>query len=228
MNKSEEIKELVIGLIGFQAEMKPVIKDSNNPFFKSGYASLLAIWEQAKPILNKNGLAVVQAPEDSGGKFVIKTTILHKSGQWLSSEYPIVSVKNDPQSMGSAVSYAKRYALQACLGIVTDDDDDAETAMGRANAPLESPKPPVGHPGASNNVLKSHVIDNNAAAIPCEACSTALAVSKNGKKYYCPNFKNPSPIPGLDHAIFPIDKLEEYKQYIASRNGPMFSEADVK
>lgn len=125
MEKSESLSELAGALNKFQSEMGTVSFDSNNPFFKSKYASLSALVTAARPLLAKNGLSVSQLVSDTGS---VTTMLLHSSGQYLSSTLTLKAVKEDPQGQGSAITYARRYAYAAILGIVSDEDDDGNAA----------------------------------------------------------------------------------------------------
>lgn len=131
--QSESINELAGALAKAQGDMKAAAKSKENPFFKSSYADLPAIWEACRDALAKNGLAVVQAPQSDGTAITLETTLVHSSGQWMRSRYPVNPTKQDPQGYGSALSYAKRYCLAAMVGVVADDgsDDDGEAASGR-------------------------------------------------------------------------------------------------
>lgn len=129
MNKSENISELAKALNIFQGKLKAVKKDGVNPFFKTHYATLDAIWEAIREPLSTNGLAITQTlGQSSDGKALLDTTLLHTSGEWLSGSMLLNPVKEDPQGLGSAISYARRYSLCAMLGIVADEDDDANIA----------------------------------------------------------------------------------------------------
>jgi hypothetical protein len=111
--------------------MSNAVKDSKNPFFKSSYADLNSVREAVLPALNNNGISVLQFTITENGKSFVRTTLLHISGEYLCSDTEILSSKaNDAQAMGSAISYARRYGLQAllCVGAV---DDDAESTMNR-------------------------------------------------------------------------------------------------
>lgn len=111
-------------------------KDGTNPFFKSKYPTLNSVWEAAKDPLHENGLSLLQPIDIVGGQSVVKTIILHISGEKIESNCPIVCAKqNDPQALGSAITYARRYSLASIMGIMTEQDDDAEKAMDRNNAP---------------------------------------------------------------------------------------------
>lgn len=131
MNQSENIGKLAEALAKAQGEMRGAIRDSANPFFKSKYADLAAVWDACRDALAKNSIAVVQSPQFGGAVPVLRTTIAHASGEWIAGDHPIVVAKqNDPQALGSALTYARRYSLAAMVGIATVDDD-AESAMGR-------------------------------------------------------------------------------------------------
>lgn len=133
MNKSESIKNISAALVKAQGEMGSAIKDAKNPFFKSNYADLNAIREATIPVLNKHGITVLQPTTVVDGKSYIETTLLHESGEFLTSLTEVVVAKqNDPQAAGSGQSYARRYGLQAFL-CVGAEDDDGEKAMGRTN-----------------------------------------------------------------------------------------------
>ena len=129
MNSSPEIKDLAAAMAKFQAELKPAIKGNTNPYFKSRYADLQACWDCCREALVKNGLSVVQGSRESNGEIVtVDTRLMHASGQWIESSLTMKPAKADPQGVGSAVTYARRYALSAILGIVADEDDDGNAA----------------------------------------------------------------------------------------------------
>jgi len=129
---SEQINEIASALNKVQSEIKPAIKDSDNPYFKSKYADLSAVWESCRVSLCKNGLSVTQTvdwSEVAGNTVSVLTTMLmHSSGQWISGSQILNPVKNDPQGIGSAITYARRYGLSAIIGIVSDEDDDGNAA----------------------------------------------------------------------------------------------------
>lgn len=128
MNQSESINELATALCAAQAEMGGAVKDSANPFFKSKYADLTSVVKAIKEPFANHGLSYTQFPCAADGCVGVTTRLMHSSGQWLESSYMLPMVKNDPQAAGSAITYARRYALQAMAGIPTADDD-AESAM---------------------------------------------------------------------------------------------------
>lgn len=132
MNKSDNIDALAAALSKAQAKIESADKSAANPFFKSRYADLPSVWAACRKALTDNGLSVVQTTDTSENGLVLETTLLHSSGQWISSLYPINPVKNDPQGLGSAITYGRRYALMALVGVVADDasDDDGNAASG--------------------------------------------------------------------------------------------------
>lgn len=155
MNQSENINELATALSKAQGEMQAAIKDSINPFFKSKYADLGSVWDAARPVLSKNGLCIMQGTEMIGEKIVMVTTLAHSSGQWVKSFLPLNPSKNDSQGVGAAITYLRRYSLSALVGVVCDDDDDGETAVGRGQ-PKEDHKKhqKASTPPFTNNIPK--------------------------------------------------------------------------
>jgi len=129
--KSESIAALAKALSAAQADYNALIKDSNNPFFKSKYADLAACLDSVKDALKAHGLAVIQTTDiTEAGNVRLVTTLAHESGEWITGEYPVKPIKEDPQGYGAAMTYARRYCLQAILGLAAEDDD-GEEASGR-------------------------------------------------------------------------------------------------
>lgn len=136
MRTSDSIEHLAAALALAQGEIKPAIKDANNPAFNSKYADLGAVFDAVRPALAKHGLTVVQMPEHSDDALLHLTTrIAHKSGQWIEGTMSIPVSKVNAHGYGSAITYARRYALSAALGIVADDDDDGNKAAEAAPKP---------------------------------------------------------------------------------------------
>jgi len=115
-------------LLAAQLEFPAIKKSATNPFFKNKYANLDAILEVVLPILHKNALFLVQNPINDGDRIGVETTIFHSSGSFIGSKFTMTLAKNDPQGAGSAITYARRYALVAMLGLNVEDDDDGNTA----------------------------------------------------------------------------------------------------
>ncbi len=144
MNHTEQIKELASALVKFQGEVpvitfdsKVSVKTKTGGSYGFAYASLKAIKETCKPILLKNELAVSQLV----GAKKLTTILIHSSGQFISDamELPIKDGMN-PQEIGSVITYMKRYSFSAILGLVSDEDDDANIAEGNAVQKKQAPK----------------------------------------------------------------------------------------
>lgn len=127
--QSENISELMAALAKAQGKIQAASKDKVNPYFKSKYADLASIREACREPLSENGLAYVQPIQNTPEGPVLVTILGHSSGQWIRGEMPIIVAKNDPQSLGSAITYYRRYSLAAMIGIAPDDDDDGEKAQ---------------------------------------------------------------------------------------------------
>ena len=135
MNQSESIAKLSAALVKAQAEMSGAVKDSANPFFKSSYADLNSVIKAIKEPFAKYGLAYTQFPITNENGVGVTTRLIHESGEWLECGFFLPLTKHDPQAAGSAITYARRYALQAMAGIPAVDDD-AEGAMNRTQKPV--------------------------------------------------------------------------------------------
>lgn len=129
MTSSTDIKDLATALAKAQSKIIGAVKDSTNPFFKSTYSDLASVWEAIREPLTSNGLSVVQAPVETDKGSMLETIIMHNSGQWISGTIKVQPIKDDPQGRGSALSYARRYALASMLS-VPSIDDDGNAAMG--------------------------------------------------------------------------------------------------
>jgi hypothetical protein len=131
---------LAAALLAAQGEMPAVDKDGTNPHFKSRFTTLGNLISKVRPVLNKNGLALIQAPSIVEGIPCLHTTILHESGESMEFDAPLSAAKNDPQGQGSAITYMRRYALASALAIADQEDDDGnaaqpDTGQERASAP---------------------------------------------------------------------------------------------
>ena len=122
--QSESIANLAKALSIVQGKLTYAKKDSANPFFKSKYADLESVWDACRDLLSDNGLAVVQLPgEYFEGTMALTTIITHSSGEWISQQMSLPVTKPDAQGAGSALTYMRRYALAAAIGVVQADDD---------------------------------------------------------------------------------------------------------
>ena len=128
---SDEIGDLAAALAEAQAELSPAVKNAQNPHLKNRYADIAAVYEAIRETLPKHGLAVSQMVLPHDSKARVRTLLMHKSGQWIASECLMpIDGRGGPQGMGSAITYARRYSLSAIVGVVSEDDDDAEAAQG--------------------------------------------------------------------------------------------------
>jgi hypothetical protein len=136
MSHSPEINHLAKALAAAQSSLSPAAKDAVNPHFRNSYASLGSVWDAAREVLGANGLSVVQTyAATDGTRLDLVTTLMHESGQWISGTISMVPAKADPQGIGSAATYARRYSLASILGIVADEDDDGQKASMPSHAP---------------------------------------------------------------------------------------------
>lgn len=144
MDQSDTIGNLAAALVKVQRSLKPIKRNAENPFFKSSYVDLAALSETVLPLLTANGLAVIQG----GSGATLETVLVHESGEWVSSSLPL-HVGNKPQEMGSAITYARRYALAALVGAVSEGEDDDGNAA--SHPPARSPAPsPANRPSPAS------------------------------------------------------------------------------
>jgi hypothetical protein len=144
MITSELVDKIFPALVKAQSVIKNAPKNSENPFFKSRYADLATIIDVAKEPTANNGLAVLQSPSTEDGKVKITTRIIHESGQWVEDSISFTLQKTDPQSVGSAITYGRRYSLAAMLGIAQEDDDGnagSDPSKTQAQPKKETPPP---------------------------------------------------------------------------------------
>lgn len=125
------MKELATALAKAQGKIKAALKDSQNPHFKSRYADLTSIWEACRAPLSENGLSVIQRTDFDGNDVWLVTMLVHASGESVEGRYPLRPQQVTPQGYGSAMTYARRYALAAMVGVVSDEDDDGNVASAR-------------------------------------------------------------------------------------------------
>lgn len=173
---SPTLGALAKALAAAQASLKDAKKDATNPHFKNRYASLSSVRDALQLVLPKHGLSTVQttAPHGDAGVCVV-TWLLHESGEWIRGELFLPVAKKDPQAFGSALSYARRYALAAIVGISSDDDDDAEQAAPARQRPtiVSAPEPIVDELAAKYETARS--TDDIAAA---DAAAARLGTAK--------------------------------------------------
>lgn len=128
--RSETIGELATALALAQGELEAVSKDSQNPHFQHNYAGLSSVLKAARPALSKNGFCVVQIPVCDGQKVTITTILMHRSGEWIAGDLTMTAREASPQSIGSVITYGRRYGYLAVIGLAPEDDD-GEAGEGR-------------------------------------------------------------------------------------------------
>lgn len=161
MQKSESIAALAAALAKAQGEMENAGKNSVNPHFKSKYADLAEILNTVRPVLSKHGLAVTQFPAFEAGTAHVETILTHASGEWMSGTCSAPVQKSDPQGVGSALTYLRRYSLAAVCGLAQEDDDANASSKPRGQqqatqkpAPATAPRPaPVQKPAPTHPVM---------------------------------------------------------------------------
>lgn len=152
MKKSESICDLAKALAKVQASLVPAKRDSTNPYFNSTYADLSSVWESCRETLAKNGLCIIQGNSVGAEKtLIVETILIHESGQWVQSELCLPLSKADPQGVGSAMTYGRRYGLAAIVGIVADADDDGNAASAKNGDANVRPMAQNGRPVNGNH-----------------------------------------------------------------------------
>ena len=156
--------KLDMALAKAQAEIEAAAKDKVNPHFRSRYADLTAIWDACRFALGRHQLSLTQWPVHSeDGKLHLITRVAH-AGEWLLCEMSIPVSKQDPQGFGSAITYAKRFALSAALGVVADEDDDGNKASEPTKARPAAPSTVFKDPGPGKVVITGHYTESQPAA----------------------------------------------------------------
>lgn len=169
-NRSATIGKLAEALSKAQGAIRNAPKSSKNPFYHSNYADLASVWDACREQLSANGLCVIQLATTASApnRIALETILAHSSGEWIGSHLEMQPLKTDPQAFGSAITYARRYGLQAIVGIAAEDDDGNEASV------------KVQYPKATKETYEANVARNRAAAAwsaPKEEPGTALGKS---------------------------------------------------
>jgi hypothetical protein len=176
MQKSESIKSIGAALLAFQIKADKIGKDAINPFFKSKYASLSHILDAISIPLAEAGLSYSQFPSNENG---LTTILMHpESGEWMMAEYTMRPVKDDPQGRGSSITYQRRYAITAILGLNIDEDDDGNAAS--TPAPKSIAKDQMEKPWLNDNTteFEGAVKKLKAGTTTIEKIKSVMKVSK--------------------------------------------------
>lgn len=146
MTHSEQINEIAAALSKAQAVIAGAVKDKTNPHFKSDYADLASVWDACRIPLTNHGLSVAQTAATDDGRVNVTTILMHVSGQWIRDTLAMKPTKDDPQGVGSCITYARRYALAAMVGVAPEDDDgNAASAKPTTAAAKPVSAKPVGY-----------------------------------------------------------------------------------
>lgn len=191
MCRSESIGKLTEALSKAQSVLEGALTDSDNPFFKSKYADLASVWKACRKPLTDNGLAVMQTtyPIPENPELIgLETVLSHVSGEWITGNLVMKPVKNDPQAIGSCITYMRRYSLAAIVGVSPEDDDgNAASAPGKNESakpkdrPKEAPKPPTNPP-------EDMTAEKEAFALKCAELAMSAKEVADFKKWV---FKKP-------------------------------------
>jgi ERF superfamily len=139
MQQSESIAKLATALSIVQGKLSHAKKDSANPFFKSKYADLESVWDACRDLLAANGFSVMQFPgEYIDGTMSMTTILAHSSGEWIGQEMSLPVSKPDAQGSGSALTYMRRYALAAVVGVVQADDDANAAVQSKSSSAMKT------------------------------------------------------------------------------------------
>jgi len=133
--RSAEFGKIAAALAAAQGEMTAALKENANPAFKSRYADLASVLDACRPALSKAGIAITQPPSITGADVAVETWFLHSSGEFLACRVTAKAKGTDPQSIGSTITYLRRYGLMALAGVAPDDDDDGNAASRRREEP---------------------------------------------------------------------------------------------
>ena len=122
--ETQELDKLLAAFAKAQKSIKVAKKDSNNPFFKSAYADLVSVVKASRDALCENGLSIIQRIDKEDSRLMMFTRLGHASGQWMESVIPINPPNANIQTLGSYLTYLRRYAYAALVGVVASDEDD--------------------------------------------------------------------------------------------------------
>lgn len=147
MKTSEQTDKLDAVMAKVQAGIEKASKDATNPHFNRRYADLTSIWDACRDALKAHGVVVYQGADGTDGNTVTVTTRLAFAGQWVECGLTLKPTKPDPQGIGSAITYGRRYGLAAMLGVCTEDDDGNAASNPPRREPRRSapPAPDNGH-----------------------------------------------------------------------------------
>jgi hypothetical protein len=240
MLKSESTIALDTAVLAAKPNYKPLLKTRNNPFFSSKYADLSDVLESVEAPLAAQGVLVLQAQDLGEGKLSIKTEIVHASSGEFRASFMEISANPDPQKMGSASTYLKRYAISTLAGVVADVDDDANAASAATSRPSDKPKvsqtpaKPTNDPRPGNRTPSTPVAASEPSRAPSAPPDTPVAT---------PEPTTGGPAPAKEHARTADEKNahsalvrelqtaaneDKVKEYIIVQIGPDYKKASFE
>lgn len=178
---SVETKDLMGALAKAQGSMAGAVKDSSNPFFKSKYADLASVWDACRQPLALNGLSISQMTNFVGEEICLVTILGHSSGQWIKSVTPLPLEKRDPQTLGKCITYCRRYALAAMVGVY-QEDDDAESITDHSKKPVAAQPSKTEPMVAAEAVLTKEQVATIKGRIQGHSDVISEVLKKTGKK----------------------------------------------
>lgn len=164
---SESITKITQALLKVQKQIKFAVIDTDNAYYKSRYASLGSVVDACKEALNSNGIVFIQGAssnKDLPKMVCVTTRLLHESGEYIEDTIGVPYVQDTPQAYGSSLTYARRYALSALLGIVSDEDDDGNVGSG-----LEPKTPQKPQAKKPTKIEKQKILGNLAVKAGCKS-----------------------------------------------------------
>ena len=161
MTTSESTKEIFEALAAAQGDAQNVAKDKQGYGYR--YSSLDSITEMLRPILAKNGLAVMHSEEIADGAVTVETIVTHKSGEWVKvkavSPYNQLKGMNDYQSIGAALTYLRRYSVASLFNIASDEDIDVKPSAAKQRQSANKAQPAAQRQETLSDYLKRHGVD---------------------------------------------------------------------
>ena len=204
MNQSVTIGALALALSKAQGEIKGAVKDSANPFFKAKFADLSSVRDACQEALTKYGIAYVQSPSAEGAKVSITTLLCHESGEWVSGTITATGKDESAQSVGSVITYLRRYALASMAGVAPEDDD------GESAQPRQQQRHPLTPQIAKSQQIINAVTasEDKAALLRAQRIKLLIARYGDGFRAYCLMVLGREVASGKELSNDDLDKLE--------------------
>ena len=214
-------------ILEFQKSNRKQKTNAENPYFKSEYVTLDRVWDDIRDDLQKLGLAVVQNPVFENGLYGVESIITHtKTGQEIRAKLVMPIAKNDPQGVGSAITYARRYCLTSQLGLTVDTDDDGNAAAKPPAPPAKPADKPADKPANTDyikqqvmaiNIMLSERFGDNSEEIKAYVKNLTTWIDKDKNTHN--GIENISQVKTEKQAKFLFEKIKkEYEDWMNSVN----------